>query len=105
MTTFNYTVGFPSPTLPSGWASTGCITDAGSIRALAEFSFTSSSMTAELCMTTCLKSGYSLAGTEYASECYCGSSYTVGSVTSTGCNMKCAGGSNHPKHANVRQLY
>ncbi len=107
---FNYTLGIPvapPPVLPTGWVSTGCMTDAGSIRSLAGYSFTSSSMTRELCMSTCLAKGYTLAGTEYSKECYCANSYTTGSILATsGCSMACSGEFNRRStELTRRQLY
>jgi len=111
LTTFNYTlaaVWAPSTTsvagaaatavsnLPAGWASVGCMSDTQSTRSLASYSFTSSSMTQELCTSTCVSKGYNLAGMEYASECYCGNSIASGTTTasSTDCVMSCNGESN-----------
>lgn len=97
LTTFNYTLGLasltPAVTLPTGWASLGCMTDVTSTRSLAQYSFASSSMTRELCMSTCLSKGYTLAGAEYADECYCGNSFTTGTATAASgdCAMDCSG--------------
>jgi hypothetical protein len=57
---------YPSISYPAGWSSYGCMTEATSGRALSKYSFSSSSMTPQLCMTTCQSKGYSLAGTEYS---------------------------------------
>jgi len=92
MTMFNYTLGWGPPTLPTGWSSIGCWTDAGSTRALGSYSFTSSSMTRELCMSTCLAKGYAFAGAEYSTECYCANSFALSSTSgATGCTMTCGG--------------
>jgi hypothetical protein len=92
MTMFNYTLGWAPPTLPTGWSSIGCWTDAGSTRALGSYSFTSSSMTRELCMSTCLAKGYAFAGAEYSTECYCANSFALSSTSgATGCTMTCGG--------------
>ena len=98
LTTFNYTsqaASVPPATanLPAGWASLGCMTDSQSTRALAQYTITSSSMTVELCMSTCASKGYNLAGAEYASECYCANSFTSGTskAASTDCAMTCNG--------------
>jgi len=72
------------------------MSDTQSTRSLASYSFTSSSMTQELCTSTCVSKGYNLAGMEYASECYCGNSIASGTTTasSTDCVMSCNGESN-----------
>lgn len=82
------------PVLPSGWAAAGCRTEATSGRALSGYSFSSSNMTNELCVSTCASRGFTIAGTEYSRECYCGNSYNTGSTPATAatqCNMACAG--------------
>ena len=57
-------------TRPAVWTAAGCAQDAGP-RALTGYSFTSNAMTASLCQTTCAAKGFTIAGTEYSSECYC----------------------------------
>lgn len=50
----------------------GCFMEAVDARAMNAYSFTSTtSMTVELCVNTCLGKGYGYAGVEYGSECYC----------------------------------
>ena len=90
---FNNPSMYVVPTLPTGWVSTGCMTDSGFTRALSGYSFSSGAMTNELCMATCLKQGYHLAGVEFSRECYCADAFTTGSVaaSSATCNMNCAG--------------
>ncbi|WWC67290.1 uncharacterized protein I206_101198 [Kwoniella pini CBS 10737] len=83
---------YPVSKLPTGWSSNGCVTEGSSSRALTGYSFATSSMTQELCMSTCQAKGFSLAGIEYASECYCGNAFTTGAVPATdNCNMVCSG--------------
>lgn len=48
-------------------------------------------MTIETCTAYCSKAGYSLAGLEYADECYCGNELRLG--PSNNCNMACSGNS------------
>ncbi|KAL5633213.1 hypothetical protein ACGC1H_003644 [Rhizoctonia solani] len=88
-----------TPVLPSGWAYRSCIREPSSGRTLTGYSFTSSSMTVDMCVSACATRGYSLAGAEYANECYCGNSFS-GTATGGGsvppeseCNMHCAGDS------------
>ncbi|KAI0338032.1 WSC-domain-containing protein [Trametopsis cervina] len=78
---------------PSGWAAVGCLVDS-SARALTGFSTSSSSMTPQTCASTCASKGFSMAGVEFGTECYCGNSLANGhNATSDQCNMAC-GGSN-----------
>lgn len=70
----------PNPTPvdlpPSGgnstgaWALAGCVKD-GSARALTGYSFASDKMTPSLCQDGCSSKGFSMAGMEYGSECFC----------------------------------
>jgi uncharacterized protein (DUF2141 family) len=81
----------------SGWASLGCYNDTVGDRTLSTeiFSIPGASMTVELCQAACKAAGFTLAGVEYAGECYCdnklenyGGPASDGSV---GCNMACNG--------------
>ncbi|KAJ7726893.1 WSC domain-containing protein, partial [Mycena metata] len=82
------------PTLPSGWAYISCKQD-GANRLLTGYSFTSTSLTVESCVSTCKSRGFTYAGMEYADECYCGTGYAVSPVTApeSDCSMACAGNS------------
>lgn len=60
----------PQPPASGSWTAAGCIKD-GASRALTGYSFSSPSMTTELCTSTCATKGFSLAGTEFGTECYC----------------------------------
>jgi WSC domain len=56
----------------SSWKLLGCYTDSVSARSLpygAGVAGGPTAMTNELCQSTCLAAGYSLAGTEYSDEC------------------------------------
>ncbi|ELU43602.1 copper radical oxidase [Rhizoctonia solani AG-1 IA] len=93
----NSLLGRAPPVLPSGWTYKSCVREPSSGRTLTGYSFTSSSMTVDLCVSACATRGYSLAGAEYANECYCGNSF-AGAATGGGsvppeseCNMACAG--------------
>ncbi|WRT68981.1 uncharacterized protein IL334_005963 [Kwoniella shivajii] len=84
--------------IPSGWskASNPCVAEGTSGRALVGASTSSSSMTWQKCVSFCSNAGYSIAGVEYSSECYCGNILTNGAAltkTSSSCNMPCSGGS------------
>jgi hypothetical protein len=56
----------------AGWTFLGCYTDNVSGRALPNVEQVpggTNAMTNELCESTCLSAGFSIAGTEYAGEC------------------------------------
>ncbi|KAJ9651574.1 hypothetical protein H2198_009160 [Neophaeococcomyces mojaviensis] len=79
----------------SGWAYQGCGTDNYYSRALTGASTSQASMTNEYCVQFCSSKGFSIAGTEYSKECYCGNSIPASAQPVTGivgnCNMNCAG--------------
>lgn len=76
--------------LPSGWSYTGCFADSPSMRILSDAHMQDDvSLTGASCMAFCESNGYPYAGTEYASECYCGLIEPTG--LTTGCNMGCTG--------------
>ena len=82
---------------PAGWTSLGCYTDSVGARTLTTNEYPPGQMTVELCTSTCKIAGYTLAGVEYAGECYCGNTFSNGGGPapdgSTGCNMACNGNS------------
>jgi hypothetical protein len=51
------------------------------MRALASFSTAYDTMTLESCAKDC--TGYTYFGTEYSRECYCGNSFSAGSVSAS----------------------
>ncbi|KAK2590972.1 hypothetical protein QQS21_011331 [Conoideocrella luteorostrata] len=69
----------------------GCWSEGNGVRALSQGSTTSDKMTNEACATFC--KDYKYFGTEYASECYCGSYLADSSKTAPigDCNMPCSG--------------
>ena len=76
----------------------GCYSEATGIRALSKAATSgsnSSIMTNELCGEFCMGLGYSMFGTEYSQQCYCGNSLESGSVAEplTDCDMQCTGAS------------
>ncbi|KAL1746452.1 glycosyl hydrolase family 71-domain-containing protein [Schizophyllum fasciatum] len=93
------------------WKTVGCVQEAGSGRALAGASYTQSNMTPAVCQALCDQGSYTLAGTEYGNQCYCGNSYSNGAtgavVASSQCSSKCAGDSTQscggPYRLNVYQ--
>ncbi|KAJ7709550.1 glycoside hydrolase superfamily [Mycena rosella] len=81
--------------IPTGWSSVGCVTD-GAARALS-YSYTSTTLTQEACISTCSTKGYIYAGLQYADECWCGNSLAnnLGVPTAASqCNMPCKGNAN-----------
>lgn len=83
-------------TVSKGFEYIGCGFDfAGQVRTLTGASTNSDSMTNSQCIDFCVSKGYSIAGTEYSRECYCGDSIAADREPITGlvgaCNMKCTG--------------
>lgn len=85
----------PSPTIvgPAGWIADGCYIDSVAQRSLPNGVATpggAGAMTVDLCTAACRAAGYTIAGVEYASECFCANTITAAKATS-GCNMPCNG--------------
>ena len=80
--------------LPSGWAYKGCYIDNAHGRVLPMQLPDNSSLTVESCVQGCYGQGYSVAGMEYSTQCFCGNAiYSGGALASsdTDCNMPCGG--------------
>ncbi|TAQ84788.1 hypothetical protein B7494_g6896 [Chlorociboria aeruginascens] len=84
----------------SSWTFLGCYTDNVSGRALPNSEAVeggSAAMTNELCQSACQAARFSIAGTEYSGECWCGNAIANGggpaSDGSALCNMVCNGNS------------
>ncbi|KAF8241858.1 WSC-domain-containing protein [Wilcoxina mikolae CBS 423.85] len=76
------------------WSSLGCYAEGKTERALSAYVITDPAMTVPLCVNSCASKGYSLAGVEYAVECYCDNYAVLNktiSVPNEECWMKCAG--------------
>ena len=74
----------------------GCYSEATGIRALSKATTSgsnSSIMSNELCGQFCMELGYSMFGTEWSQQCFCGNYLESGSVKEpeTDCNMQCSG--------------
>ncbi|KAF2728292.1 WSC-domain-containing protein [Polyplosphaeria fusca] len=83
----------PASDLLESWKYYGCYSDNVAARTLKQDGyFDYNSMTGEACVDYCHIKGYPLAGTEYKSECYCGSQIPSG-VTTGDCWMPCSGNS------------
>lgn len=81
--------------LPTGWTALGCRKDNVAGRTLDVDAYTSvSNMTIAACISHCSALGHSLAGLEYARECYCGSAFVNGGgavLADSACDMPCSG--------------
>ncbi|KAK5956209.1 hypothetical protein OHC33_002783 [Knufia fluminis] len=82
-----------SNSLPEAWSSSGSYTDSVSDRALSRDGYAADDMTEGKCIGYCDQKGYSFAGVEYGTECYCG--YQVASTSSqtadSDCSFPCGG--------------
>lgn len=80
-----------------GWEYLGCGTDVYGSPALGMPLQDAPTMTVQNCITLCGGKGYSIAGLEYASQCFCGNSLPASASPTPGivgtCNMPCAGNS------------
>lgn len=85
------TVGSVPASIPAGWKSLGCMADnVNGKRTLSGYTFASSDMTLQKCVSTCQSKGFSYAGSEYETECFCGNEPTI-LQASTKCSMGCGG--------------
>ena len=68
-----------STSIPAGWTASGCRQDlVDHERTLTVDAFTSDAMTLAMCVEHCAVRGHTIAGVEYARECYCGSAFANG---------------------------
>ena len=81
------------PMLPGAWAYKGCYTEGSNGRALMNQQPDSDSLTIQSCVATCIAAGYTVAGLEYASQCFCDDFLRSGAnITSTSdCGLSCTG--------------
>lgn len=84
-----------SPTATVSTAYRGCYAEPNGSRALPEQAYSSSSNTPELCQSSCVALGYSIAGTEYGSECWCANQFSSGTAArpDSDCDFACPGNS------------
>lgn len=80
--------------LPAGWTSAGCFSDKVSPRSLgSRMEWWGEPVTSSNCVKHCNSIGQSIAGTEFGSQCFCGSRL-INSVAAPGkCNFPCVGNS------------
>ena len=94
LSVYNYTAYLPPSIVRSvgNYSYAGCYTDA-SPRALGKYAFSAANMTVEACVTGCQAKGYSKAGAEYSTQCFC--DVVIGSggllVGDNQCDMVCGG--------------
>ncbi|KAK1676777.1 WSC domain-containing protein [Colletotrichum godetiae] len=108
-----FTNGVAAPVIdpgPPGSSSLGCQNDPGPrlLSYRAGVAAGDLKMSVLQCTNACQAAGYSLAGVEYSSECYCDSQLrNTGSSGFDGCNMLCSGNSSEycggPNRINVYQ--
>ncbi|WWC62263.1 uncharacterized protein I303_104859 [Kwoniella dejecticola CBS 10117] len=97
--------------LPSGWsaASSSCIAEPSSGKALTGARWADNSMTINTCVSYCQTKGFVFAGVEYGRECYCGNALVNGASldkASSACTKTCASDSAHTcGGSNALQLY
>ena len=89
---------FVDLTISKGFEYLGCGLDiAGQARTLGGASLTANNMTNEYCVDYCVSQGFSIAGTEYTTQCFCGNSILAGREPVPGlygdCTMPCSGDS------------
>ncbi|KAK9413595.1 hypothetical protein SUNI508_11804 [Seiridium unicorne] len=76
------------------WGTLGCYSDQSNARTLLT-SMNVASNTVEKCQAACVSGGFNYSGTEFGSQCFCGSTISNGGaqVDSSGCNKTCTGNS------------
>jgi len=93
---YNFTGTYPigASVVPSvgEWTSLGCYSDSVSSRTL-ERSVNPGSVTVESCVSTCQSQSFTIAGLEYAQECWCGNEISSpgAPVSQSACNQACTG--------------
>lgn len=84
----------PQPTgLPAGWSAQGCWIDGANGRILSFQAPDSQTLTPQSCANLCNDNGYTISGTEWAQQCFCGKSILNGGATTAAseCNTPCTG--------------
>ncbi|TAQ87945.1 hypothetical protein B7494_g3730 [Chlorociboria aeruginascens] len=79
--------------LPTGWKYGGCYMEGASGRALSYEQPDSNTNTIEACINTCSSLGYSIAGMEFSTQCFCDNFMYNGAAQTAEakCNMACSG--------------
>ncbi|MCJ1393770.1 hypothetical protein MMC18_006646 [Xylographa bjoerkii] len=93
----SYTSGIYTDETSIGWEYLGCGVDTYGNPALTGPLQDDATMTVETCIALCGGKGYSIAGLEYASQCFCGNDLPARASPTPGviglCNMACTGNS------------
>ncbi|KAF8577851.1 copper radical oxidase [Ramaria rubella] len=82
--------------LPAGWKYSGCYVDDAFGRVLSDELPDNANTTVELCVETCSAANFTVAGIEFAVQCFCGNEMVNGAVIApdqNDCNMLCGGNS------------
>ncbi|KXN83001.1 Putative fungistatic metabolite, partial [Leucoagaricus sp. SymC.cos] len=79
--------------LPTGWAYNACWVDNAHGRILQTQIPDSQTLTVEACIQTCDAQNFTVAGLEFATQCFCGPNLIAGAVPAdeSSCNMGCSG--------------
>lgn len=83
-----------APATISGYSYAGCYADQESSRVLSGIEFADvgiGKVSNSACVAYCEAKGFSVAGTEYGGQCFCGSGLPSQTVDESKCNMKCEG--------------
>ena len=83
-----------SPTgLPAGWSYHGCWTEGSTGRSLTTQLDDNQQNSNEACAAACFAANYTIAGTEYGVQCFCGNALYNGAanVADSDCSMACPG--------------
>lgn len=94
--TGTYPIGASVVAAAGGWTSRGCYSDSVSSRTLElRIDALAGSLTVESCVAACQSQSFTIAGLEYAQECWCGNEIkSPGAPTSqSACNQACVGDS------------
>jgi hypothetical protein len=89
----------PAPTqpgnLPANWTYAGCYIDNANGRILPNQQPDSTNLTSANCINECAGLGYKVAGTQYASQCFCANALYAGAALTdeSQCSMACSGNS------------
>ncbi|KAJ9157373.1 Glyoxal oxidase-like protein [Pleurostoma richardsiae] len=80
---------------PTGWSYQGCWIDGAQGRILSYQAPDSQTLTQQSCAQLCQTQGYTISGTEYAQQCFCGNQIVNGGEQSaeSDCNTPCSGDS------------
>jgi hypothetical protein len=82
--------GTTDPTPESPYELTGCFAEPAGARGLPQL-YASTKMTVALCHQTCSLAGYTYAGLEYSTECWCGNEIAALEPAEGSCTAACAG--------------